>query len=212
MPSNPRLKLPLFIPALVLSLSACGGGTSPDADAKLPNAQAPSIGIPSGEGHGWKISWGTGQKSTIDYDPATGKPASGTYWPVAAVFQELLAEESPTPLVIDEGPNKGKSTNLQWKGTNIPYDYLYHPLTAAVCKTADGKWAGFGSAGKDAVYEDENGEGHIFADHLAARVGSNVVSTHTVPSITAPASCGASPVWYTSYYDRAGNGPGTQVY
>lgn len=212
MTSKRRSQLPLCIPVLVLLLSACGGSTSPNANANLPNAQAPTVGIPSGEGHGWKINWGTGQKSTIVYDPLTGKPVSETYWSLSAVFQELLAEASPTLLVIDEGPNKGKNTNLQWKGTNIPYDPQYHPFTAAVCQTTDGKWAGFGSAGLDAVYEDENGEGHIFADHLATRVGANVVSTHTVPGITAPASCGASPAWYTSYYDRAGKGPGTVIY
>lgn len=197
---------------LPLALSACGGGSGGDPTATMPSAQAPIVGLPTGDGHGWKTNWGSGQKSSIVYDSGTGKPISEVHWSVSQVFQALLAEESPTTLIIDEGPNKGTPTNLRWKGTTIPYDNRYHPLTAAVCQTITGGWAGFGNPGTYAVYEDENGEGRIHADHFAARIGTNVVSSHSVPGVTAPTACGASPVWYTSYYDRGGVGPGTVAY
>ncbi|HJU71305.1 MAG TPA: hypothetical protein VJ603_05615 [Paucimonas sp.] len=197
---------------MTLVLTACGGGGTPDPAVNMPDAQSPVAGIPSGAHPGWKISWGTGQKSVRVIDPVTLKLVSETTWNVSSVFQELLAETSPVPLIIDEGPNKGQTTGLRWKGTTIPYDNLYHPLTAAVCKTTDGGWAGYGSTGTYAVYEDDNGEGGIYADHLASRVGANVVSMHAVATVPAPAACGSSPVWYTSYYDRGSNGPGTLSY
>jgi hypothetical protein len=195
----------LYLSLLLLSLSACGGSSSSTTNV------APDPTLPSGTGANWKSTWGDGQKSARVIDPVTLKQVSETSWNVATVFQALLAEASATSILIDEGPNKGLATNLRWKGTGIPYDNRFHPMTRAVCRATGGGLAGFGSTGSYAVYEDENGVGQIYEGHLIYRIGMNVVSQHTVPSVAAPAACGPNPVWYTVYYDRANVGPGTVV-
>ncbi len=190
---------------LLLSLTACGGSSTAPVDV------APNPALPSGVGANWKMTWGDGQKSARVIDPVTLKQVSETSWNVSAVFQALLAETSSTSILIDEGPNKGLATNLRWKGTSIPYDSRFHPITQAVCRATGGGLAGYGSTGSYAVYEDENGVGQIYEGHLIYRIGMNVVSQHSVPGVVAPAACGANPVWYTIYYDRANVGPGTVV-
>jgi hypothetical protein len=195
----------IYLSSLLFLLSACGGGNSAPVDV------APNPSLPSGVGANWKMAWGNGEKSARVIDPVTMKQISETSWNVAAVFQALLAETSPTTLLIDEGPNKGLVTNLRWKGTSIPYDNRFHPLTRAVCRATGGGLAGYGSTGSYAVYQDENGVGQIYEGHLIYRIGMNVVSQSTVPSVVAPASCGTGPVWYTVYYDRANVGPGDVV-
>ncbi|WMW81083.1 hypothetical protein RF679_02085 [Undibacterium cyanobacteriorum] len=190
---------------LLFALAACGGSTTAP-----PNVE-PNPSLPSGVGAGWKMAWGDGQKSTRVVDPVTLKVISETTWNVSAVFQALLAEQVTNSIVIDEGPNKGQVTNLRWKGTDIPYDNRYHPLTRAICKVSSGGWAGFGSTGSYAVYQDESGIGRIYEGHAIYQIGMNVVSQSTVPSVNAPALCGSNPVWYTVYYDRANVGPGTIV-
>ncbi len=190
---------------LLLSLAACGGSSTTPVDV------APNPALPSGVGANWKMTWGDGQKSARVIDPVTLKQVSETSWNVSAVFQALLAETSSTSILIDEGPNKGLATNLRWKGTSIPYDSRFHPITQAVCRATGGGLAGHGSTGSYAVYEDENGVGQIYEGHLIYRIGMNVVSQHSVPGVAAPAACGTNPVWYTIYYDRANVGPGTVV-
>lgn len=199
------LRKPIYHMLIVLSLSACGGADN------TPNNVAPDPALPSGTGADWKMAWGDGLKSAQVTDPVTLKVISESSWNVSAVFQALLAETVTSTILIDEGPNKGQPTNLRWKGTNFPYDNRFHPLTRAVCRATGGGLAGYGSTGSYAVYEDENGIGRIYEGHLIYRIGMNVVSQHTVPGIVAPTICGANPVWYTVYYDRANVGPGTVV-
>ncbi len=198
--------LKIMFLSFLLLLSACGGGAN-----NAPVDIAPNPSLPSGVGANWKMAWGDGQKSARVIDPVTLKQVSETSWNVAAVFQALLAETSTTTLLIDEGPNKGQVTTLRWKGTVIPYDSRFHPMTRAVCRATGGGLAGFGSTGSYAVHQDENGVGQIYEGHLIYRIGMNVVSQSTVPSVVAPASCGVNPVWYTVYYDRANVGPGDVV-
>nr|WP_315468964.1 hypothetical protein [uncultured Undibacterium sp.] len=186
-------------------LTACGGASSGSANV------APDPTLPSGTGANWKMTWGDGQKSARVIDPVTLKQTSETSWNVSAVFQALLAEPAAASILIDEGPNKGQPTNLRWKGTDIPYDNRFHPMTRAVCRVTGGGLAGYGSTGSYAVYQDENGVGQIYEGHLIYRIGMNVVSQNTVPGVVAPALCGSNPVWFTVYYDRANVGPGDVV-
>jgi hypothetical protein len=195
----------LFLLLLTFVINGCGGSSSSQATI------APDLSLPASADANWKMAWGDGQKSARVIDPVTFKQLSETSWNVSAVFQALLAETVSSSILIDEGPNKGQPTNLRWKGTDIPYDNRFHPLTRAVCRATGGGWAGYGATGSYAVYEDENGNGQIYEGHLIYRIGMNVVSQHTVPGLVAPAVCGPNPVWYTVYYDRGNVGPGVVV-
>jgi hypothetical protein len=143
-------------------------------------------------GIGWKFNWG-------------GPGTLG--WMAKGFFKEFLSEPVPNngTAIIQDGPNKGKSSPRRWIGTDFGWDNTIHPKTNAIYPTnaAMTTWAGFGE-GKHAVYRDtKTGIHYILLSNEGSALYEVVASGHV---------SAYNRTYYTAYYDPYGFGPGHKYF